>query len=94
MGAEGGLRLKFWGGRGSIACPGPKTVRYGGNTSCVEVRCGQDLLILDAGTGLRVLAESLKQGQAWKANLFLTHTHLDHVCGFLFSNPCSRQVLV
>ncbi len=87
MGAEDGLRLKFWGVRGSIACPGPKTVRYGGNTSCVEVRCGQDLLILDAGTGLRGLAESLKQGQALKANLFLTHTHLDHVCGFPFFQP-------
>ena len=91
MGAEGGLRLKFWGVRGSIACPGPKTVRYGGNTSCVEVRCGQDLLILDAGTGLRELAESLEQGQALKANLFLTHTHLDHVCGFPFFQPLFKE---
>ena len=91
MGAEDGLRLKFWGVRGSIACPGPKTVRYGGNTSCVEVRCGQDLLILDAGTGLRELAKSLKQGQALKANLFLTHTHLDHVCGFPFFQPLFKE---
>ena len=87
MGAEDGLRLKFWGVRGSIACPGPKTVRYGGNTSCVEVRCGQDLLILDAGTGLRGLAESLNQGQALKAILFFTHSHVDHVCGFPFFQP-------
>ena len=87
MGAEDGLRLKFWGVRGSIACPGPNTVRYGGNTSCVEVRCGQDLLILDAGTGLRELAESIEQERPLKANLFLTHTHLDHVCGLPFFQP-------
>lgn len=87
MSAEDRLKLKFWGVRGSIACPGPATVRYGGNTSCVEVRCGEDLLILDAGTGLRELAESFKQGRPLKANMFLTHTHLDHVCGLPFFQP-------
>jgi phosphoribosyl 1,2-cyclic phosphodiesterase len=45
--------LRFWGVRGSIACSGPRTVRYGGNTSCLEVRCGERLLIFDGGTGLR-----------------------------------------
>ena len=56
MSSESCLTLKFWGVRGSIACPGPNTVRYGGNTSCVEVRCGEHLLIFDAGTGMRELA--------------------------------------
>ena len=51
--------VRFWGVRGSIACPGERTLRYGGNTSCIEVRCGDYLLILDAGTGLRELGEQL-----------------------------------
>ena len=53
------MQIKFWGVRGSVPCPGPNTVRYGGNTSCVEVWCGEDLLIFDAGTGLRGLGGSL-----------------------------------
>ena len=53
--------LRFWGVRGSIACSGPRTVRYGGNTSCIEVRCGERLLIFDGGTGLRYLGNTLKQ---------------------------------
>ena len=87
MGSKGCLRTKFWGVRGSIACPGPNTVRYGGNTSCVEVRCGENLLIFDAGTGIRGLAADLKVGGPVDANLFLTHTHLDHVCGLPFFEP-------
>ena len=55
MTSDGDFSVRFWGVRGSIACPGPETVRYGGNTSCLEVRCGDRLLILDAGTGLRRL---------------------------------------
>ena len=51
--------IRFWGVRGSIACPGPNTVRYGGNTSCVEMRVGGHLLIFDGGTGLRVLGTKL-----------------------------------
>src|ERR1700674_3698470 len=47
--------VRFWGVRGSIACPGPDTVRYGGNTSCVEIRCGEHLMVFDGGTGLRLL---------------------------------------
>ena len=50
------MRVRFWGVRGSIACPGPSTIRYGGNTPCIEVRCGGHVLIFDAGTGLRPLA--------------------------------------
>jgi hypothetical protein len=51
--------VRFWGVRGSIACPGPQTVRYGGNTSCVEIRCGEHLIVFDGGTGLRPLGKTL-----------------------------------
>ena len=51
--------VRFWGVRGSIACPGPDTVRYGGNTSCVEIRCGGHLMVFDGGTGLRLLGNEL-----------------------------------
>jgi len=81
LGQDADFSLRFWGVRGSIACPGPGTVRYGGNTSCLEVRCGPHLLILDAGTGLRGLDEALGD-KAIDADLLMTHTHLDHVCGW------------
>jgi phosphoribosyl 1,2-cyclic phosphodiesterase len=79
--------VRFWGVRGSIACPGPNTVRYGGNTSCLEVRCGPHLLIFDAGTGLRPLGSALATQGRSEADLFLTHTHFDHVCGLPFFVP-------
>lgn len=79
------LAVRFWGVRGSIACSGPRTVRYGGNTSSLEVRCGERILLFDAGTGLRYLGHSLK-GPV-DADLFLTHTHFDHVCGLPFFRP-------
>ena len=79
--------VKFWGVRGSIACPGPSTVRYGGNTSCVEVMCGDHRLILDAGTGLRSLGGKLAALGPLKPDLLLTHTHFDHVCGIPFFPP-------
>lgn len=81
------FQLRFWGVRGSIACPGPKTVRYGGNTSCLEVRCGERLLIFDAGTGLRNLGGALMAEGPVDTHLFLTHTHFDHVCGLPFFVP-------
>ena len=77
--------LRFWGVRGSIACSGARTVRYGGNTSCIEVRCGERLLIFDGGTGLRYLGQTLKNPV--DADLYLTHTHFDHVCGLPFFKP-------
>ncbi len=84
------VRVRFWGVRGSIATPGPDTVRYGGNTPCVTVERGRDLLILDAGTGLRALGLTL-QGEARGAPLSLqmliTHTHWDHIQGFPFFVP-------
>lgn len=80
--------VRFWGVRGSIPCPGPETVRYGGNTSCVEMRCGEHLLIFDGGTGLRELGNALKQQNAKiDADLFYTHTHFDHICGLPFFAP-------
>jgi phosphoribosyl 1,2-cyclic phosphodiesterase len=85
----GEVSIRFWGVRGSIACPGPHTVRYGGNTSCVEIRCGERLLIMDGGTGLREFGrELLKDGGTVDADLFYSHTHFDHICGLPFFAPC------
>lgn len=82
------MRIRFWGVRGSIACPGPETIRYGGNTPCIEVHCGQHLMIFDAGTGLRALGASLlKHPETRDINIFLTHCHLDHVIGLPFFAP-------
>jgi phosphoribosyl 1,2-cyclic phosphodiesterase len=83
----GTLSVRFWGVRGSIACPGPDTVRYGGNTSCVEIRCGEHLLIMDGGTGLRELGAALLKDGPIDADLFYTHTHFDHICGLPFFAP-------
>jgi phosphoribosyl 1,2-cyclic phosphodiesterase len=89
--ASADFTVRFWGVRGSIACSGPRTVRYGGNTSSLEVRCGGRLLMFDAGTGLRYLGNALaNNGPAstpLDADLFLTHTHFDHVCGLPFFRP-------
>lgn len=83
--------VRFWGVRGSIACSGPDTARYGGNTSCLEMRCGGRLLIFDAGTGIRYLGNTLVGEDALQANLFLTHTHFDHICGLPFFRPIFDQ---
>jgi phosphoribosyl 1,2-cyclic phosphodiesterase len=81
--------VRFWGVRGSIACPGPDTVRYGGNTSCVEIRCGTHLMVFDGGTGLRLLGnELIRGGQPADLDLFYSHTHFDHICGLPFFAPC------
>jgi phosphoribosyl 1,2-cyclic phosphodiesterase len=79
--------VRFWGVRGSIACSGPRTARYGGNTSSIEVRCAGRMLMFDAGTGLRYLGNSLADSGPLEADLFLTHTHFDHVCGLPFFRP-------
>jgi len=80
----GANTLRFWGTRGGIASPGPYTHRYGGNTSCIELRCGPHLLILDAGTGLRAMGIGCGSVDA---DLLLTHTHLDHIQGLGFFEP-------
>jgi phosphoribosyl 1,2-cyclic phosphodiesterase len=79
--------VRFWGVRGSIACPGPHTVRYGGNTSCVEMLVGGQRIIFDGGTGLRELGVSLLAEMPLEANLFFTHSHWDHIQGFPFFVP-------
>jgi phosphoribosyl 1,2-cyclic phosphodiesterase len=79
--------VHFWGVRGSIACPGAETVRYGGNTPCVEMRVGGTRLIFDGGTGLRVLGQSLLSQMPVEAYMFFTHSHWDHIQGFPFFVP-------
>ena len=81
------FRVQFWGTRGSIACAGPDTVRYGGNTSCLEVTCGSKRLIFDGGTGLRKLGREVALEGPQDIDLFLTHTHLDHIIGLPFFAP-------
>ncbi len=82
------LSVRFWGVRGGVPAPGPETVRYGGNTACIEVRCDGRLLILDAGSGLRRLGDALLAGQEpVQAEVLCSHTHLDHVCGLPFFAP-------
>jgi phosphoribosyl 1,2-cyclic phosphodiesterase/CheY-like chemotaxis protein len=88
-GTEGDF-LRFWGVRGSIPTPGPATVHYGGNTSCVEVRLNGRLIIFDAGSGLRALGDHLMgevPKQTHDMTLLLTHTHWDHIQGFPFFVP-------
>ena len=79
--------IQFWGVRGSIACPGPETVRYGGNTPCIEMRVGGERLIFDGGTGLRVLGQSLLSQMPVEAYMFFTHSHWDHIQGVPFFVP-------
>lgn len=82
------MKFKFWGVRGSIPVPGPQTVKYGGNTTCIEVRTANDeLLILDAGTGIYPLAQSLANDIPLTAHILLTHTHWDHIQGLPFFLP-------
>ncbi len=83
-------RVRFWGVRGSIATPGPHTVKYGGNTTCVEVRADGQLIILDAGTGIRQLGRKLAgefKGKPMDIHMLITHTHWDHIQGFPFFIP-------
>ncbi|MCR9221437.1 MAG: MBL fold metallo-hydrolase [Alphaproteobacteria bacterium] len=86
-GGSTAFTVRFWGTRGSIACAGPETLRYGGNTSCLEVMCGDRRLIFDAGTGLRKLGQAMAQEGPQEVDLYLTHTHLDHIIGLPFFAP-------
>jgi phosphoribosyl 1,2-cyclic phosphodiesterase len=82
--------VRFWGVRGSVACPGHMNARYGGNTACVEVCCGERLLVFDAGTGLRLLGNALAQTDDVRAEIFLSHCHIDHIAGLPFFAPAYR----
>jgi len=80
------MRLTLWGTRGSLASAGPDTVRYGGNTACVEVRGDNGtLIVLDAGSGIRRLADPV--GSSRRVDIFLTHLHMDHIQGLGFFGP-------
>ena len=87
MADQSDFSVRFWGVRGTVPCPGPDTVVYGGNTSCIEITCGQHRLIFDAGTGIRLLGSSLAGQEGLRAHIFLTHTHIDHINGFPFFRP-------
>jgi phosphoribosyl 1,2-cyclic phosphodiesterase len=87
------MRIKFWGVRGSVPCPGPHTAKYGGNTACIELRFDEAdrLVIIDAGSGIRelgnfMMGNDLPKGPM-KADIFLSHTHWDHIMGFPFFTP-------
>lgn len=87
--------MRFWGVRGSFPTPGPHTARYGGNSACIEVRCGAHILIFDAGSGIRALGhalmrEDLMLGRAQRIDIILSHCHLDHVIGLPYFAPLHR----
>ncbi len=85
------LSLRVWGDRGSMPTPGPDTVLFGGNTSCLEIRCDDHLIIVDAGSGIRKLGDKLMREDLPKgpisADILITHTHWDHVLGFPMFTP-------
>jgi phosphoribosyl 1,2-cyclic phosphodiesterase len=82
------VRARIWGCRGSLAAPGPETVRYGGNTSCVEVRTAQErLIVIDAGTGIRNFGVSMAGVRPDRIDILLSHLHLDHIEGIGFFTP-------
>lgn len=83
--------IKFWGTRGSNPVSGPDYARFGGNTCCLEVRYGEDLVIIDAGTGIHPLGNNLLHNDTKKIHLLIGHTHWDHLTGFPFFNPIYQK---
>lgn len=81
------MEVTFWGVRGSFPCPLSTHMRYGGNTSCVSVRCGNHVIVLDAGTGIRSFGQWLLKQPLKKVHLLFSHVHWDHINGFPFFDP-------
>lgn len=81
------MMVRFWGVRGSIPMPGPEYLKYGGNTSCVEVRAADQIVIIDAGSGLKPLGNQLLAEMPLEAHLFISHYHWDHIQGLPFHAP-------
>ena len=87
------MQVKLWGVRGSIPCPGPHTQKYGGNGACLELRVGDGrrIIVIDAGSGIRELGNAIMKNDLPKGpliiDLFLSHTHWDHIMGFPFFTP-------
>lgn len=81
------MLIRCWGARGSIAVDGEQYSKYGGNTTCMEIRSGDDVFIIDAGTGIRALGNHLRKNNDSKYHLFFTHVHWDHIIGFPFFKP-------
>ena len=91
------IRVKIWGCRGSIACPAPTHLKYGGNTTSLEVDAGDQKFLLDCGTGIRNLGQQLIRSEMEHCDILLTHTHWDHINGFPFFSPAydsSRQFVI
>ena len=81
------MEIYFWGVRGSIACSGPEYIEFGGHTSCVSVQIDDDLIIFDAGTGIRDLGLLLQKKEILQATLCISHAHYDHIIGLPFFQP-------
>lgn len=82
--------VRFWGVRGSLPCPGKDYADFGGNTPCLEVGCGDHVMIFDAGSGIRALGHRLCKAECASLDLFFTHCHYDHICGLPFFAPLYR----
>ncbi len=87
MAKAGKMHIRFWGVRGSIPTSGIETIKYGGDTSCIEVRCGNEIFILDAGSGIRKLGSKLLKEKQQNLSILFTHFHWDHIQGFPFFAP-------